>query len=363
MDRKTAIYVRQSVLKKDSMSLEAQIDKCKAKLVEDEDFEIYKDVKSGGTDDRPGLQKLKQDIKDGEIGKIIVYKLDRLSRSTVDFYNMYENEIKTNDVNLVATDDPVDTCPDVREFVIGILINFAQMELNTIKRRVNDSYYDRLELGFYPGGKPPYGYDKTVHFIGNKKTAKYVINKEQARIVKFIFNEYIKEGMTIGKLVEQLNTNEKYKCLTTRGKSWRSVAVSRIIRNPAYTYADVDMYEHLSKISCKFYNDEDTFIGETGLYQIKAGGKKGKSVKQEDEVYTSIAPHKPIVPSDLWIKCQTKADKGAQIKNSGKGTHSWLSGLMKCGYCELAVTVVNSYRKTPYTLTCGGRKRRICYGR
>ena len=89
----TAIYARQSVDKADSISIETQIDRCKARLtdLELQNVQVYQDKGfSGKNTARPGFQKLLQDIRGGSIRKIIVYKLDRVSRSVHDFTGLYE---------------------------------------------------------------------------------------------------------------------------------------------------------------------------------------------------------------------------------------------------------------------------------
>ena len=107
-DRYVAIYARQSVDKKDSVSIETQIDDCKS-ICEETDIITYFDKGfSGKNTDRPQLQKLIYDIENGSISKVVVYKIDRISRNIIDFYNLYEI-MKRNDCKLVSYNDNFDT--------------------------------------------------------------------------------------------------------------------------------------------------------------------------------------------------------------------------------------------------------------
>ena len=85
-----AIYVRQSVDKKDSISIETQIEECKSKISITEDYEIFKDKGfSGKSTDRPEFQRMMSEVKRGNVTKIVVYKYERISRSLYDFINMH----------------------------------------------------------------------------------------------------------------------------------------------------------------------------------------------------------------------------------------------------------------------------------
>lgn len=73
--------------------------------------------------------------------------------------------------------------------------------------------------------------------------------------------------------------------------------------------------------------------------------------------------HEGIIDADLWLEVQYELDKNKPISNSGRGTHTWLTGLTKCGYCGLSVTVVNGQKNGKRYINCGGRKNKICYER
>ena len=135
----TAIYARQSVDKKDSISIETQIEACKRCC--DGEYKIYSDKGwSGKNLERPQFQTLLADIKSGGIEKIVVYKLDRISCSILDFANMMEL-FQEYDVEFVSSTEKFDTSTPMGRAMLNICIVFAQLERETIQKRVTNAYY------------------------------------------------------------------------------------------------------------------------------------------------------------------------------------------------------------------------------
>lgn len=156
-NRIDAIYARQSVDKKDSISIESQIEFCKYELKGGTCREYTDKGFSGKNTDRPKFQELVRDIKKGLISKVIVYKLDRIIRSILDFSGMMELFQQYN-VEFVSSTEKFDTSTPMGRAMLNICIVFAQLERGTIQKRVTDAYYSRSQRGFKMGGKAPYGF-------------------------------------------------------------------------------------------------------------------------------------------------------------------------------------------------------------
>ncbi len=355
-----AIYVRQSIVKEDSISLDTQVDYCKREVKEGENFKVYSDSKSGKDTNREQFQEMIEDIKAGLIDTVIVYKIDRISRSTYDFGNIMRTFDKYK-VEFISVNEKFDTTTPMGQAMLQVVMVFAELERKTIQMRIIDNYYARAKEGRYLGGKPPFGYGKEKIIMNGKKTYQYNEDIEQSELVKSLFKMYYNDDDTsFGKMAKWINTDTDYK--TTRGNDWSSNTISRIIRNPAYTFATAEVYLYLKKKGYILNNEVEDYIGENGLYWYTPGGRENK--KDEDNpssTYITVAPHTPFIDADLWLACQLKADENVQIKNSGKGTYSWLSGLMKCGYCGLAATVATR-KKGEHKLICNGKKRHSCSG-
>ena len=169
-----AIYARQSVDRADSISIESQIEFCKYET-RGEAYKTYIDRGySGKNTERPGFQEMMSDMAAGLIQKVIVYKLDRISRSILDFSTMMETFGKYQ-VEFVSTTEKFDTSSPMGRAMLNICIVFAQLERETIQKRVADAYFSRSQKSFYMGGRVPYGYCLVPALIDGVKTSMYEI--------------------------------------------------------------------------------------------------------------------------------------------------------------------------------------------
>ena len=133
--REDCIYARQSVDRKDSISIESQIDFCKYEL-KGGSCRVFKDKGySGKNTDRPEFQKLLGEIRKGKVRRVIVYKLDRISRSILDFATMMEL-FQEYDVEFVSSTEKFDTSTPMGRAMLNICIVFAQLERETIQKGV-----------------------------------------------------------------------------------------------------------------------------------------------------------------------------------------------------------------------------------
>lgn len=142
---------------------------------------------SGSNTQRPALQKLIEDINKKKVDVVIVYRLDRLSRSQRDTLYLIEELFLPNNVEFISLNETIDTSTPFGRAMIGILSVFAQLERETITERMKSGRYKRTkDNGYYAGGLVnPLGYTVKEHGI-------LEINEEEAEIVKVIYQEYIK---------------------------------------------------------------------------------------------------------------------------------------------------------------------------
>ena len=155
-----AIYARKSIERENSVSCETQIEHCKAMIKPDERNDkvitFVDNGFSGGNTDRDGFKKMMRQITKGRVKKVIVYRLDRISRSLADFVNIL-NVFKEHSVEFVSAQEAFDTSSPYGELIVKILAVFAEFERNSIIERVSQAYDHRSTLGFYMGGRRPYG--------------------------------------------------------------------------------------------------------------------------------------------------------------------------------------------------------------
>ena len=190
-----AIYTRKSSeegLDMEFNSLDAQREACEAYIASQRSEgwaairEPYDDGGvSGGTLDRPALQRLLADVEAGLIDVIVVYKIDRLSRSLMDFARLVEI-FDRNQVTFVSVTQSFNTTTSMGRLTLNILLSFAQFEREVIGERIRDKFAASRKRGMWMGGYVPLGYDV--------RDRKLIINEAEAATVRMIFKRFVAIG-------------------------------------------------------------------------------------------------------------------------------------------------------------------------
>ena len=143
-----AIYARQSIDKKDSVSIETQVEYCRRYI--NTNSEVFQDKGfSGKNTNRPAFHRLMEAVEAGQVRKIIVYRLDRFSRSISDFGRVWEM-LEQHGVEFQSVTEQFDTSSPMGRAMLNIVLVFAQLERETIAERVRDNYQHRFSLGAWP---------------------------------------------------------------------------------------------------------------------------------------------------------------------------------------------------------------------
>lgn len=347
-----ALYARQSLDKKDSLSIEGQIEQCKIMLQPKEDFKEYTDKGfSGKNTERPALNKLLKDIESGLINGVIVYRLDRFSRNITDFYNLYEI-MKRHNCDFQSVNEKFDTSTPMGRAMMGILITFAQMERESIQERVKDNYYYRIaQDGRWAGGPAPYGF-KNAKTADNKPTLK--ADKKKTEAVILIFRLYTEEaGISLGKVAKIL-TEKGYQSNRANG-AWDTSTISKILQNTVYVKADEMLYQYLAIRQINFLNEMSDWNGSTSCHIVgKRSGnsniRKYKDLREQSVYLTNFAG---IIDSKTYINAMNRLEQNEQIASANKpGILQELGGKLKCP-CGYAI---KSYSKST-----NGRPYLDCY--
>lgn len=358
-----AIYCRQSVFKEESLSIEGQKNKCLEKLKregESEEYRVYKDEGyTGANTQRPAFMRLKRDIDSGYIHKVIVYKVDRISRSLLDFVSIY-GTFETHSVDFQSCSEDFDTSTAMGKATLQIIMVFAELERNMIRQRIYDNFYERGKQGLFLAGVAPYGFKKADTQINGISTKKLEIEPEQAQTVRFIYNEYRKtrsEGAVTRKLNEMgIKTN--------RGKHFSACSVARILRNPVYVKADAEVYDYLSSKGAVMDQPIGDYIGVYGCTVY--GTRKKKNCRKFQDLTderVQLNTHCGLITSSDWLAIQRILDKNKPISTGRAGKSTWLTGLTKCGFCGKGISCVGGQKKQKRYLNCTGRKEGHCKGR
>ena len=190
-----AIYTRKSSeegLEQEFNSLHAQREACEAYISsqKSEGWALVRDQYddggiSGGTLDRPGLQQLLADIEEGLVDVVVVYKIDRLSRSLMDFSKLVE-VFDRNGVTFVSVTQSFNTTTSMGRLTLNILLSFAQFEREVTAERIRDKFAASRKKGLWMGGFVPLGYDV--------KDRKLVINEAEAAKVREVYERFVAVG-------------------------------------------------------------------------------------------------------------------------------------------------------------------------
>ena len=358
-----ALYARKSIERENSISCETQIEYCKSVIKPDEWSEklvtFIDNGYSGGNIDREGFQSMMRQIERGKISKVIVYRLDRISRSLSDFVGILET-LKKYNVQFVSSQESFDTSSPYGEMIVKILMVFAEFERQSIIERVTQAYAHRSEIGLYMGGRRPYGFNLKDTVIHNIKTKMYEPVPEETEQIKYIFENYAVPNVTLRRLMDNLVQNN---ILPTEG-SWSTAKLSNILKNPIYVKADNAIYEYYANNNANIISDINAFDGIHGLQMY---GKTKHTADDMSDMKVVVMAHEGIVNSDIWIKCQKKIERNKRIGNSISNSTSWIGGKIVCKKCGRTMTVTRGGKRKDGTQTryfsCTGKSHnRICKG-
>ncbi len=239
--KRCAIYTRKSTeegLEQDFNSLDAQREACAAYILSQSSEgweavpELYDDGGwSGGNMDRPALSQLLDDVKAGKVDIIVVYKVDRLTRSLADFAKIVEI-LDENEASFVSVTQSFNTTTSMGRLTLNVLLSFAQFEREVTGERIRDKVAASKKKGLWMGGGVPFGYDVVDRQL--------VINKSEANTVRLMFERYA-QIRSVPDLVDEMAA----KGIKTRERKWKTGkkvggiffktgTLTHLLQNPVY---------------------------------------------------------------------------------------------------------------------------------
>ncbi|KAA0271018.1 MAG: recombinase family protein, partial [Chloroflexi bacterium] len=246
-----ALYTRVSSrgqLDGDYNSLETQRERLEA-YCKSQGWDVYRVYEDGGysaeTLNRPALKDMLRDIASGKVQRVIAYKIDRLTRSVKDFHALMEIFEKSN-VCFVSVTQSIDTSTPTGRLMRNILLDFAQFEREMTADRTRDKLHQRAQKGMWNGGTAPYGY--------GKKDKKLVVNPEEAKVVRFMFQQFA-DDPNLARMRAELHRRG---WLTRAGGKWGKAVLHHILRNPVYC-GETRFLEHTYKGEHESIVDETLF--------------------------------------------------------------------------------------------------------
>lgn len=355
--RKIAVYGRQSIDKKDSISIETQVEKCKAQIIAknlDGEIVVYKDPGySGKNTRRPEFQKMMQAVERDEIKLIVVYKLDRISRDLKDFTNMWDVFEKYK-VDFLSINETFDTSTAMGKAMLNITMVFAQMERETIQMRVTDNYYARVSKdGRWAGGPAPYGF---VNAKTKDNIPTLEIKTDEMEMVKYVFYEYAnRPNVSLGMLGKELY-EKGYRSKRSNGR-FDNVTLARMLQNPIYVVADEQLYRYFKLKKIDFLNDESKWDGSHSAHLV---GKRSNNVNyrkysslEEQSIY--ITNIQGVIDSRIFLRVADRLSQNEQLARNNKMSNlKEFQGLLKCATCGYSI------RLGKWGLHCHGQRNLKC---
>jgi len=285
---KCAIYTRVSTDNQAEVefnSCAAQKEKINSFIKSQENMEVFKVYSdpgfTGANLNRPALNEILNDIKEAKINLVISYKIDRLTRSPKDFYQLIELFDKYR-VDFISVTERFDTSTPSGRLLRNIMLTFAQFERELASERTKDKMLQRAQKGMWNGGFVPFGY-KTVD-------KKLVIDGKRSKVVHYVYESYI-TNRSIAKIYNNLKTDD---IKADNGLPLSKSRIYSILRNPIY-------------------------IGK-----IKYDGK------------FSQGNHKPIISQDIFNLAQVIHKK--KVRKLRLYKNYPLAGLIKCKECDSLMT-------------------------
>lgn len=248
---------------------------------------------------RPQLEKLIKQVKENSISRVMVTKLDRMSRRLLDLLQLIDM-FQQYDVSFISISESFDTNTPSGRLTLQVLGAVAEFERERIRERVFDNMYHAASKGKWLT-QSPYGY--------KLEDKELIINEDEAKIVREVFNDYLEKGLGYYAIAKKLNEQG---IPSKQNKEWSIRSIKLMLTNPVYK--------------------------GTLMWNRKDSSKKKREEKSEEEwvVVDDCLPS--IIEKEVWEKVQQKVDS-KQIAPRAQSSPHLLGGLLKCGNCGSGMSI------------------------
>ena len=311
--KRCAIYTRKStnhLLERDINSLTTQREICGAYITSQryrgwtELPDRYDDGGHSGSGlERPALARLMQDIEAGHVDAVVVYKIDRLTRSLLDFVRLIDM-FDRRGISLVSVSQAFDTSDSMGRMILNVLLTFSQYERELIAERVRDSIRTRKRHGKVHGGLPPFGYVATDDGLR--------IDAAEAEIVRFIFGEFLR--------------TRRYTAVMT------AVREAGLCSSVKYSRLGVPR--------------GGTALSPSTVYQILRSPIYVGEIQGHDRTYPGR--HEPLISREIWVEAQAISTARTRQTPHAKQTNHFLAGLLWDDLGRHMLLEVDWHRGKPY---------------
>ena len=303
---KTGIYIRVSTEEqaKEGFSIRAQQEKLMG-YIEIKDWElydiyIYEGISGKNITERPAINRLIADVLQGKVQNVLVFKIDRLTRSTKDLISLMDlfNE---KDCAFNSLMENIDTRTPSGRMFIKIIGIFAEFERENLIERVTVAFEKKVREGYTISSfAVPYGYNRI------KKERNITINEEESKIVKEIFTLYLDKHKSLNAIAKELNMRN---IQAPSGLEWGNATIKYILTNPIYM------------------------------------GKVRYAINDENRYFEADGKHEAVISSEMFAKVQNKLAKMQKTIKKRPKEENYYCGTLMCGICGGRMTTHGHYLK------------------
>lgn len=333
------IYTRKSYFTDTSDSVKMQLETCEEYIrrifdqvdsitpYEDDGF-VRSDI------DRPAMNQLREDVADGLIDCVVIYRIDRVCSDMMDFCTFY-TFLKEKGVKFVTVKDGIDTTTPIGEAMMYLAVIFSGLEIGNDALRIRDNLNHLAARGFWCGGSAPFGYDIIeVGTGGSKKHKTIVKNEEQHEEKERLINILLDNNFTL----QQMETYCRQQGIKSKnGKFLSTTQLHQIFRSPYCCPDSAEIYDYYEKKGCIMDDGSprEMWDGKHGVMvygrtkEIRVNHKKKHVQAPPEEWRVSIGYHEPTISAERWLQVQDHFGKN-KFEKKKKYETTLLKGVLRC---------------------------------
>ncbi len=284
--------------------------------------------------DRPGMNRLRQDVADGLIDCVVVYRIDRITSKMDDFCVFYAF-LKDRGIKFVTVKDGIDTTTPIGEAMMYLAVIFSGIEVENDTLRITDNMNHLAASGYWCGGKPPLGLKIQEIFVGNKKSHKILVIDEEEKAFKddlvriFLENHFSLQNM------ETYCRQQGIKSL--QGKFLSTNQLYNILRAPQCVAATAKMYDYFESLGCQIDegSPREKWDGSCAIMvygrttEKRIDGKKKHVLAPPEQWRVSLAKWAPYMSDDIYLSILAQFGKN-KIDKKMRHPTTLLKGVLRC---------------------------------
>lgn len=334
------VYGRKSYFKDTSDSTQMQFAVCNTHIEQHFSPEEIKDIQYYEDDgfvrsnmDRPGMNRLKEDVASGLIDCVVIYKIDRVCSDMMDFCTFY-NFLKEHSIKFITVKDGIDTTTPLGEAMMYLAVIFSSLEVNTDSLRITDNMNHLAGRGFWCGGRPPVGYDISPISVADKSHKTLVFNEDEIAYKNDLIDIFLSHHFSLQNMETYCRING---IVSLKGSFLSTTQLYAMFTSPHCVQNTPAMYDYFEAKCCIM--DEDSprakWDGAHGIIvygrtcEKRVNGKKRHQLAPPENWRVSIGLHEPYLTDEKFFSIMAQFGHNVFDKQA-KYDLPLLKGVLRC---------------------------------